>query len=388
MNEYIENLVDDIKTEIITYRRWFHQNPELSEMEFKTKKKIIEFLEENNIEYKEVLETGIHAYIKNKEGLKLAYRADMDALPIKEENNLEYISKNEGIMHACGHDVHLAVQLGLIKALSKSKNMWHGTVNFFFQPAEETIGGAKRMLDKGVNLDKNNAIFSFHSAPEIKAGKIGIKFGKMHATSSVFKLEILGKQVHAALPYKGIDTISISAKVIDYLSYIVSRRLDARNSAVITVGTINGGTAENVVSDKVELTGTIRALDKETKEFIISIFNNELKKLVESYGANLKISIRDSYVPVINNKEYTEFLKRNAIDILGKENVIEIEETRMDVEDFGYFLEEIPGSFYRLGVSNEQNIAELHTKDLVIDEKAIEIGLKLNIKLALEYLKW
>lgn len=387
MNEYIVSLVDKIKNEVIEYRRYFHENPELSEKEFKTKEKIIKFLDENNIKFKNVLETGIHAYIENGGGLKLAFRADMDALPIQEENDLEYISKNRGIMHACGHDVHLAVQLGLIKALNESKDKWKGSLNFFFQPAEETIGGAKRMLENGVNKDKNDGIFSFHSAPEIEVGKIGYRFGKMHATSAVFKLEILGTKVHAALAYKGIDAISISAKVVEYLSYIVSRRLDARNSAVITVGTINGGVAENVVADKVLLTGTIRALDKSTKEYIVSLLNTDLKDLVKSYGAKLNVEIRDSYSPVINNEKFTKFLKDNAIDILGEENVVEITETRMDVEDISYFLEEIPGSFYRLGVSKKGCVSELHTKDILIDEKCIEVALKLNIKLAMEFLK-
>ncbi|VWL85435.1 M20 metallopeptidase family protein [Oceanivirga miroungae] len=387
MNEYIKNLVEKLKDEVISYRRWFHENPELSEKEYMTKNKIIEFLNENNIQYRLVLETGIHAYIENKKGLSLAYRADMDALPIKEENDLEYISKNVGVMHACGHDVHLAVQLGLIKALNESKDKWHGTVNFFFQPAEETVGGAKRMLECGVNNPKNDALFSFHSAPEILAGKVGIKYGKMHATSAVFKLEIIGKEAHAALAYKGVDAISISAKVIEYLSYIVSRKLDARNSGVITVGKINGGTAENIVANKVELTGTIRTLDKKTKEYIVSILNNELKDFVKSFNANLNVFIRDSYVPVINDKEFTDFLKENAVDILGEDNVIEINETRMDVEDIGYFLEQIPGSFYRLGVSASEKFSDLHTKNLMIDEKALEVGLMLNIKLALEYLK-
>ncbi len=387
MNDYIINIIDGIKDEIIDIRRELHSFPELSEKEFETKKKIINFLEKNNVKYREVLDTGIHAYIVNGEGKKMAFRADMDALPILEDNDLEYKSKNSGIMHACGHDIHMSVQMGLILALLKSKDKWSGTANFYFQPAEETIGGAKRMLESGVNDEKNDRILSFHSAPELKFGKIGIKEGKLHATSAVFKLNILGLTAHAALAYQGIDSIVIASKVVDYLQTIVSRRIDGRNAAVITVGTFNAGTAENVVANKATLTGTIRTLDKETKKYIVNILNNELKEFVKSFGAKLEVEIRDSYAPVINDKEFTRYFEKNTKDILGDDSIVNIEQTRMDVEDFGFFLEEITGTFYRLGVSPlDKENSDIHTNTFIVDENAIRVGMIASFKTALEYL--
>lgn len=385
MNKYINEEFINIKDFLIKTRRHLHKYPELGDKEYKTKQYILDILKENNVEYKEILETGIYAIIKNGNGKKLAFRADMDALPLHETNNLEYKSVNDNIMHACGHDVHMAIQLAVLKTLNYNKEKWQGEAHFVFQPAEETIGGAKRMLDKGI-LKNVDAILSFHSAPEIKAGKIGIKYGKLHATSVVFKLIIQGKEAHGALAYKGIDSIVVASKLVDYLQTIISRKIDARDCAVITVGTFNAGTAENILATNAVLTGTIRTLTQETKKYIVSIFNKELKDFVASYGAKLIVEIRDSYAPVINNDEITDFLYNNSIDILGKENVELIKETRMDVEDFGFFLEKIKGTFYRLGVGLDENYKELHTKDFYVDEKALEIGYKVQLKNALEFL--
>lgn len=386
-NDLIKNIVDNIIDEIISHRRNLHKIPELGNEEYKTKEYIIQFLKNNNIEYKEVLETGIHAVIRNGNNKSMAFRADMDGLPIFEDNNLSFKSINEGKMHACGHDIHMSVQMGIIKALSNNKELWKGTAHFFFQPAEETVGGAKRMLEAGVNSEKIDRILAFHSAPEIKTSKIGIRYGKLHATSAVFKLEIIGKTSHAALAYQGIDAILVASNVVNYLQSIVSRRLDARNSGVITVGTFNSGSAENVVSDKAILTGTIRTLDQETKRKILDIFNNELVNFVESYGAKINIHIRDSYAPVINDEEFTKFFEENTKSILPQDSVIHIEETRMDVEDMGFFLEEIKGTFYRLGVANDDNInSELHNANFIANEKSIYYGLLASLKTAMEYL--
>lgn len=385
MNENINKIVSENIKWVTDVRKYLHENPELSECEYNTQKYIIEFLKKYNVEYEILAKTGIHAWIKNKKGKKLAFRADMDGLPLTETSNLEYKSKNIGVMHACGHDVHMAVQIGVVKALVENKNLWNGTAHFFFQPAEETVGGAKRMLDEGCNKDKIDNLISFHCAPELKAGTIGIKYGKLHATSMVFELKILGKESHGALAYNGIDSIVVASKVVDYLQTIVSRRIDARDCAVITVGTFNAGTAENIVAGSAILTGTVRTLTKQTKEYIKNILNNDLVKFVESFGAKLIVKIRDSYAPVINNEDFTDFLYANAKDILGKNNITLIDVPRMDVEDVGFFLEQIPGSFYRLGVSGEK-FTELHTKDFFVDNKALEIGLKVQLKVALEYL--
>lgn len=386
-NKAIIDIVESNYDEVVSIRKYLHKYPELSEQEYETSRYIEKFLDKLGVEYKKVAQTGLFAFIKNGKGKKLAFRADMDALPIDENTDVDFKSVNKNVMHACGHDIHMSVQLGLIKCLVENKHLWKGEARFFFQPAEETVGGAKRMLEDGVNDDKADAIFGLHCAPEIKTGSIGIKHGKLHATSAVFKMKITGKSSHAALAYQGIDSIVIGSKVVDYLQTIVSRKIDARDCAVITVGTFNGGFAENVVAENVELTGTIRTLTKETKKYIIDLLKTDLIKFVESYGATMELSIRDSYAPVINNNEMTDFLKENAIDILGKENVIEIEETRMDVEDMGFFLEQIPGSFYRLGVGNPDEVYhELHSNKFLANERSLKIGMLVQLKNALEFL--
>lgn len=385
MNKKIREIVDKNYEWIIDKRHYLHQNPELSESEYNTQKYIKKFLDSYGITYEILANTGIYAKIENGSGKKLAFRADMDALPLEETSDLEYKSKNVGVMHACGHDVHMAVQMGLIKSLKENLNLWHGSAHFFFQPAEETIGGAKRMLEEGANREKIDNLLSFHSASEISAGEIGIRYGKLHATSMVFKLTIIGKECHGALAFNGIDSIVVGAKVVDYMQQIVSRKIDARDCALITIGTFNAGTKENIVAGNAILTGTVRTLTQETKRYILNIFKTDLVKFVESFGAKLKIEIHDSYAPVINDKEFTDFLYKNACDILGAENVQLIEMPRMDVEDVGFFLEEIKGSFYRLGVSGNK-FTELHTKDFLVDDKALKVGLMVQLKVALEYL--
>lgn len=385
MNNKIKKIVENNLEWLIEKRHYLHQYPELSENEYNTQEYIRKFLDSYDIPYEILANTGIYAYIKNGEGKKLAFRADMDALPLEETNELFFKSKNKGIMHACGHDIHMSVQMGVIKSLIENKEIWKGEAHFFFQPAEETIGGAKRMLAEGANRAKINNLIAFHSASEIKAGKIGIRYGKLHATSMVFKLTIIGKETHGALAFNGIDSIVIGAKVVDYMQQIVSRKIDARDCAVITIGTFNAGTKENIVAGEAILTGTVRTLTKETKQYILDIFNEDLVKFVESFGAKLKIEIQDSYAPVINNKEFTDFLYQNAIDILGSDKVELIEIPRMDVEDVGFFLEEIPGSFYRLGVGSDK-FTELHTKDFIASDEALKIGLTVQLKVALEYL--
>lgn len=386
-NKAIIDIVESNYDNVVSIRKHLHKYPELSEKEYETSKYISNLLDKWKVEYKHVADTGIFAFIKNGEGKKLAFRADMDALPIDEKTDADFKSVNKNVMHACGHDIHMSVQMGLIKCLVENKHLWKGEARFFFQPAEETVGGAKRMLDEGVNNDKADAIFGFHCAPEIEVGSIGIKHGKLHATSAVFKMKITGKSSHAALAYQGVDSIVIGSKVVDYLQTIVSRKIDARDCAVITVGTFNGGFAENVVAENVEITGTIRTLTKETKKYIVSVLNNDLIKFVESYGAKIEINIRDSYAPVINDNEMTDFLCKNSKDILGKDKVKEIEETRMDVEDMGFFLEKIPGSFYRLGVGNlKKEYHELHSNKFIADELSLKIGMIVQLKNALEFL--
>lgn len=332
-------------------------------------------------------------------------------MPIFEENDVEYKSKNLGKMHACGHDTHTTIQLGVAKVLAENKDKWNGTVRFFFQPAEETDGGADRMIKGGAlkfekrsagnsdfeDKEKNSkgsgrkidAFFALHMAPEIPTGKIGVKVGKTHACSAQLKATIHGVSAHAALPHKGVDAILIGAKVLEFFQSIVSRRIDPREGAVITIGSFKGGETNNIVCDKVEMLGTIRTLSNETRLFIKETIERDLPIFVESLGGKAEVSIRLGYAPVINNEEMTDFVAENIVDLFGKDAFETIKEARMDVEDVSYFLNEIPGCFFRLGTRNEAKdmVYDLHHPKFNVDEEAIRYGIGLQLKNILEYLK-
>ena len=415
LNKFIKENVDKIYDEMVKIRRTIHMNPELGDEEFETSKLIKEFLAKNNIEFFEIINTGVVATIynddeKNGKNHTVATRADIDALPIFEENDVEYKSKNLGKMHACGHDTHTTIQLGVAKVLAENKDKWNGTVRFFFQPAEETDGGADRMIKGGAlkfekrsdgnsdfeDKEKNSkgssrkidAFFALHMAPEILTGKIGVKVGKAHACSAQLKATIHGVSAHAALPHKGVDAILIGAKVLEFFQSIVSRRIDPREGAVITIGSFKGGETNNIVCDKVEMLGTIRTLSNETRLFIKETIERDLPIFVESLGGKAEVSIRLGYAPVINNEEMTDFVAGNIVDLFGKDALETIKEARMDVEDVSYFLNEIPGCFFRLGTRNEAKdmIYDLHHPKFNVDEEAIKYGIGLQLKNILEYL--
>ena len=399
INKFIKENVDKIYDEMVKVRRTIHENPELGDEEFETSKLIKRFLTKNGIEFFEVINTGVVATIyndkENMENKTVATRADIDALPIFEENDVDYKSKNTGKMHACGHDAHTAIQLGVAKVLAENKDKWHGTARFFFQPAEETSGGSDRMIKAGaLEFEKEkdrkiDAFFALHMAPEIELGKIGLKYGKAHASSARIHLTINGVSAHAALPHKGIDAILIGAKVMEYLQSIVSRRIDPREEAVITIGAFNGGFADNVVCDKVEMKGTARTMSEETRTFIIETLKRDLPKFVEALGGIANVDIVRGYAPVINNDEMTERVENNIVDLYGKNALELIKQPRMDVEDVSYFLNEIPGCFFRLGTRVEEKglIYDLHHPKFNIDEKSLKIGMGLQLKNILEYLK-
>lgn len=390
INEFIKFETEKIYSEIIGIRREIHMCPELGNEEYETSKKIKEYTDKLGLEYKSVAGTGALVTINNGDGKVIATRADIDALPISEENNIMYKSMNVGKMHACGHDAHTAIQLGVAKILATNKDKWSGTVKFLFQPAEETDGGAQRMIDEGVlENPKVDAIFALHMAPEIETGKIGIKYGKVHASSAWFNINIYGVSSHGALPHRGIDAILIASKVVEYLQSIVSRRIDPREEAVITVGSIHGGNVGNIICDKVEIKGTIRAVSPEIRLFIVNMIQDNLPKFVDSLGGRVEIKISIGYDSVINNYEKTKFVEENVIDLFGRDAVEIIEKPRLDVEDFSYFLQNVEGSFYRLGTRNvdKDTIYELHHPKFNIDEESLKIGMELQLKNILEMLK-
>lgn len=370
---------------LVCVRRDFHQYPELGMSETRTAKKIAAYLKEMDIEYVEgIANTGVVGIIGGEqEGRTVALRADMDALPIQEARDCEYRSKTDGIMHACGHDAHLAILLGTAKALNGMKNNLKGNIKLLFQPAEETVGGAKPMIDEGVMENPHiDAVLGLHVDPALKVGSIGLKYGKMSAASDTFKIIIHGRSAHGAYPHLGIDAIAASAQVITALQSVISRNVDPRDSAVLTIGRINGGTAGNIICDNVELHGTIRTLDPKTREIVLERAVNIVGATTEALGAKGEFIRQEGYVALMNDDWVVDLLKANGEKLLGKDGVILIKDASMGVEDFSFFLEKSPGAYFNLGCRNEEKgiTYGLHHGLFDIDEDCLTIGVAMMVE--------
>lgn len=367
---------------IINARRELHKYPELDFELPQTVKIITKFLDEMNIPYKTgVGKSGIVAELSGKnKNITIALRADIDALPITEKTDCEFISRNIGKMHACGHDAHTAVLLGTAGILSENRENLPCNVRFLFQPAEETSGGAVPMINDGC-LQEVDAVFGLHVNPLIEAGKIGIKYGAMNASSTGLYLKITGKSCHGAYPSEGIDAIVAAAQVISSIQSVVSRNIDSRDSVVISFGKIIGGEKENIIAQEVLCYGTMRTLSDETKKKAKERLKTVVEMVSGAYGAVGEINFHDSYTALINHDEYVDIIKENSEKFLGNENVVIKVFPDMGVEDFAYYLKEVPGAFYTLGVGNKEKgiTAPLHNDKFMIDESALLIGAELQV---------
>ena len=366
-------------------------HPELGMEEHRTSKIIGDILENLGIKVqRNVANTGVVGLLEGgTNGKTIALRADIDALPIEDAKAVEYASTISGKMHACGHDAHTAILLGTAMILSKMRDKLLGNVLFIFQPAEETVGGAEPMIKAGVLRNpKVDAIFGLHMASDIETGKIGVKYGVSNASSNEFVLEIEGKSTHGATPHLGIDAITISAKVINDLQTVINRQIDPTENAVLTVGTINGGTQSNIISDRVYMTGTIRTFSLGLSDIISSKIKKLLEGITESMGGNFILNINKGYPPLYNHSEMVELVESAAKEIIGCENIINIQKPRLGAEDFAYYVQEVPGAFWRLGCKNPKSNIELsdHSSDFDIDEDALSIGVAMHIKTVLKFL--
>lgn len=384
INKIIEREIEKISYEIKNIYREFHKYPELSEKEFETMKRISSYLNSWDIEnIKGVADTGVIAIVKGGKGPKIAIRADIDALPIEEETGLEYSSKNKGVMHACGHDFHIAVSLGLAKVLKAMEDKLQGEIIFFFQPAEETIGGAKRMIDEGYLKDVDYSL-SIHADPAYYTGQIAVKHGQMNAATQEVNIKVIGQDGHGAYPENTIDPVMISAYIITGLQSIISRELSPNNPGVITIGQIEGGTKHNIIPKEVNLRGTIRALDDESLSFLMERVKSVSTNIARAYRAEAIIEFGDSgnYPALVNDDLLVDNLIKIGGELLGEGNVKNIPKARMGGDDFSYFTLNTPGLYYRMGVGykNKTNSA-LHTSTFEIDEKALDIGINLLARL-------
>ncbi|MGI6427288.1 MAG: M20 metallopeptidase family protein [Natronincolaceae bacterium] len=393
MKKYNEILAgaQDIRDWTVKVRRDFHMNPELSGKEFRTRDKVIEYLKDMGIEYKTgIADTGVLGIIRGKQsGKTVALRADMDALPIQDKKDAVYKSRIDGKMHACGHDAHTAVLLGTAKILKGMETNLHGNVKLFFQPAEETVGGAERMIKDGVMENpKVDAVFGLHVSPEIDVGKIGIKYGQTNAYTDSLEITVYGKDGHAARPHEGIDAIVIAGQIVIALQSIVSRNIDPVNSVVVTIGTISGGTRCNIIADRVKMTGTMRTLDPETRELVIRRIKAIVTQTAEAMGGKAQCTVKDGYPALVNTDEIIDIVRDSGEGILGADNVTVLKVPRLGGEDFAYFAKAAPSAFYRLGCGNAERgiIHGAHTCLFDIDEDCLVFGTALQVQNVLTFL--
>lgn len=388
--EHIENLQEEL-TQI---RRTFHQHPELGTNEHWTGEKIREYLDEWGIPYEfPVADTGIVAKLEGKkggEGNTVGLRADIDALPLNEDPAREYCSRNPGVMHACGHDAHMTIALGTAKLLKEHEAEWSGCVKIFFQPAEETIGGAERMVKEGcMENPKVDYVLGLHVMPTYEVGEIEIRHGKLNASSDEIHILIHGKSCHGAYPETGVDAIVMSASVISALQSLVSRNISPLNNAVLTLGKIQGGTAGNIVAGEVELTGTLRTTDPQTRTFCIDAIRRQVECICAGFGGSGELRVVPGYAALINTNEIVDLVADTASGILGREHVHEKEFPSLGVEDFSFFLEKAPGAFYHLGCADREKgiTAPLHSDHFDLDERCLPLGVRMQSELVLKLLK-
>ncbi len=394
----------NIEKKVIQWRRYFHQNPELSNREFNTSKKIAKHLKSLGIKTQEgIAKTGVIGILKgNKPGKVVALRADMDALPVTERNDLlfkskvnsTYLGKEVGVMHACGHDTHIAILMGVAEILSKNKDKINGTVKFIFQPAEEGApegeeGGAELMVKEGVLKNPDvDAIFGLHIGSGSPVGQISYKKGGIMAASQSFKIKVNGKQSHGSRPWGGIDPIMISAKIIDGLQTIVSRESDlTKEAAVITVGKIDSGVRSNIIPENAEMIGTIRTLDYDMQKKINDRMKEMVPAIANAYRATATIDIQKGLPITFNNHALVDKMLPTIKRIAGEGNVIEINAVT-GAEDFSFYAKEIPGFFFFLGgmTPGNTNPYPHHTPDFFIDESGMILGVETMTNLVFDYL--
>ncbi|WP_298779476.1 amidohydrolase [uncultured Polaribacter sp.] len=402
----INEFSTEVEDKVIEWRRHFHQNPELSNREYKTAKYIAKHLKSLGFEVQEgVAKTGVVAILKgDKPGKVVALRADIDALPVTERNNLSFKSevkstyngKETGVMHACGHDSHTAILMGVAEVLSKMKKDIHGTVKFIFQPAEEGApkgeeGGAELMVKEGVlENPKVDAIFGLHIGAGNNVGTISYKPGGIMAASQSYEINVNGKQSHGSRPWHGVDPIVTSVQIINGLQTIISRESElTKEGAVITVGMINAGIRSNIIPEKAKIVGTIRTLDYDMQNFINKRMKEMVPAIAKAHRATATIEIEKGYPITYNDEKLTSKMLPTLQRIAKKENVLEIDAIT-GAEDFSFYQQKVPGLYFFLGGKSinvkPEDAAGHHTPDFMLDESGFLLGVRTLTALTLDFL--
>lgn len=374
---------------VVSLRRQIHRFPELGNREFKTAGLVESVLKKWGIPSKRVPPTGVVGILRGGgSGKCVALRADMDALPLTEKSGKPYRSRNPGVMHACGHDAHVAMLLGAGMLLSRNKN-FNGTVKLLFQPNEEGAGGAASLIKKGVMAGpKVDAVFGLHVNPRLPTGVIGVKPGPLMAAVDKFSLEVIGEGGHAAYPHEGNDAVTIAAELIQSLQTIVSRKTDPLEPAVLTIGTLQGGTRYNILADRVRMTGTVRTLSEELQAQMPRWIRRTAEGVCRAHGAKFVLDYQVLGSVLSNDKAMADLAGRTAVRLFGEKNVAFLDRASMGAEDFSEYLKRAPGCFIYLGTGNRslKTAAPWHNPEFDLDEKALPNGSRLLAELAAAFL--
>ncbi|MCH9650616.1 MAG: amidohydrolase [Deltaproteobacteria bacterium] len=383
-------------------RRDFHQHPELGLEEHRTSARVQALLREMGVEFETGFGgTGVLGLIPGSGQVSaerkadgqvptVALRADLDALPIQDAKDVPYKSKIPGKMHACGHDVHTAILLGTARLLSGWRERFPGLVKLLFQPAEETVGGAKFLIAGGaLENPKVEAVFGLHVDSELEVGRFAFHFGQRNASSDTVRLILNGRSCHAAYPAGGVDAIVMAAQVVSALQAVVSRNVDARDSAVVSFGTIHGGTQGNIMADRVELTGTVRILDTRIRQRVLQRIRETAEGIASALGGSAEVEIEPGYDALVNDDGMVKLVQENARVLVGQDSIVVRERPNMGVEDFAYYLNHAPGAFFSLGVRNEERgiVHGEHQEGFDVDEACMAYGVAIQVLNASRFLQ-
>ena len=383
----INELSKENKDYVINLRREFHKNPEASFKEFNTSKRIKEELEKMGIEYVSCSSTGVVATIKgNHPGKTVALRGDIDALSVQELNTIDYKSQVPGMMHACGHDGHISMLLGAAKILCELKNEIHGTVKLFFQPAEEIGEGAKAMIKDGA-MDGVDSVFAIHLWSNIDTGKISVEAGPRMASADWFNISVTGKGGHGSAPHECVDALVTASSMVMNLQNIVSRQVNPLDPLVLTIGRLNAGSRFNVIAENAHMEGTARCFNPDLRKELPAMMGSIIDSIASGYGAKASLDYNFLLPATINDANCSAIAESTAEKIVGKDGVIKLEKVTGS-EDFSFYLEKAPGALAFVGCRNEEKCAcySHHSGKFNIDEDALEIGTKLYVNYAIDYL--
>ena len=392
MLELIKKYAKMYEKELISIRKDLHSHPERGRNEYRTQKLIISVLNDLGcFSVEKCAETGVLAVIEGKKAKNdkcIGIRADIDALGIEDLKEVDYKSQNKGVCHACGHDVHTTILLGVAKVLAQLQNEFSGFVKLFFQPDEEGDGGAERMIQEGaMENPKVEAMIGLHVSENYNVKEARFCYNTMQATSAEIEIKVKGFSAHAAHPETGVDAILIACQIVNNLQSIVSRNFSPTDSVVLSIGKINGGTIPNALAESVTMVGTIRTLTLEAREKVVKNIKNICNGIASSYGGSAEVIITPSYLPLINDKRMVDFTKEVAKEVLGEEKVIQNDVPSLGVEDFSYYASLVPSCFYNLGIKNDEKGINypLHNNKFDVDEDSIYYGVVIQ---TLTLLRW